>query len=210
MAQDPWLMEQAENKIRQLSLAHALGFAIPNTIVTNDPTRIANFAKRFSSIVKPLRNGVLGDQQNSEVIFTNRLSFLREEDRGTIEAVPVIVQEEIEKAADIRVSVVGKTAFATAIQSQADPEARVDWRRGDVLSMAHVVHELPTGVASKCLSLVEAFGLRFGAIDLVLDRGGAYWFLEINPNGQWGWRQAKTGQPIARAIVDELTEISRS
>ena len=144
------------------------------------------------------------------MIFTTRLASPREEDARAIEAVPFIVQQEVKKAADIRVTVVSKSIFATAIQSQTDADALVDWRRGDVLLMAHAVHELPASIAGKCIALVQAFVLRFGAIDLILDRQGAYWFLEINPNGQWGWIQAKTGQPIARAIVDELTEISRS
>ena len=46
--------------------------------------------------------------------------------------------------------------------------------------------------------------LGFGAIDLIQDRDGAHWFLEINPNGQWAWIETRTGQPIATAIVDWL------
>ena len=31
-----------------------------------------------------------------------------------------------------------------------------------------------------------------------------YVFLEINPNGQWGWIQSRTGLPIAEALADLL------
>jgi glutathione synthase/RimK-type ligase-like ATP-grasp enzyme len=34
--------------------------------------------------------------------------------------------------------------------------------------------------------LLEALGLNFGAIDLVESKG-SYFFIEINPTGEWGW-----------------------
>jgi len=55
---------------------------------------------------------------------------------------------------------------------------------------------------------VRLLGLRFAAIDLVLDQTGEYWFLEANPNGQWAWIESRTGLPISSAIVDELLAIS--
>ncbi|WP_329091666.1 hypothetical protein [Streptosporangium sp. NBC_01469] len=57
-------------------------------------------------------------------------------------------------------------------------------------------------------------GLRFGALNFVVDHEGRYWFLEVNPCGQWDWNQAATGLPISDAIADELpameTEFQRS
>ncbi|MCZ3387408.1 MAG: hypothetical protein LH630_10710 [Actinomycetia bacterium] len=47
--------------------------------------------------------------------------------------------------------------------------------------------------------------LEFGAIDLALN-GDGYSFLEINPNGEWGWLQKTVGLPIAETLVDLLTE----
>jgi glutathione synthase/RimK-type ligase-like ATP-grasp enzyme len=68
---------------------------------------------------------------------------------------------------------------------------------------------LPNDVAKGCMDLVRRLGLRFGAIDLVLEPSGDYRFLEVNPNGQWGWIQTRTGQPIAGAIVDEMLGLWR-
>jgi glutathione synthase/RimK-type ligase-like ATP-grasp enzyme len=207
---EPHLTDQAEDKVRQLRVATSIGLLVPRTIISNDPTRIASFVAQYPSVAKPLRNGVIDGAEQPDVIFTNRISTLSELDGPAIEAVPIIVQREIPKAADIRVTIVGRRVFATAIQSQADESARVDWRRGDVVSMIHVTHDLPPDTAVRCIEVVKALGLKFGAIDLVLYPKGRYWFLEINPNGQWGWIQNRTDQPIARAIVDELLEISGS
>ena len=33
---------------------------------------------------------------------------------------------------------------------------------------------------------------------------GQHWFLELNPNGEWGWLQ-RAGLPIAAALAEVLT-----
>jgi len=43
--------------------------------------------------------------------------------------------------------------------------------------------------------------LYFGAIDIV-EHEGRFWFLEVNPNGEWGWLQKPNGVPIAEALCD--------
>lgn len=207
---EPHSIELAENKVKQLQIATSLGFLIPRTVISNNPTEVAMFVARHPSIAKPLRSGSLGGSTQSEVIFTTRLSTIAEIDFDAINIAPFIVQEEIHKSADVRVTVVGENVFATRIDSQEYKESTVDWRRGDAREMKYSIYHLPADLAEACVSLVKAFGLRFGAIDLVLDRSQRHWFLEINPNGQWGWIQMKTGQPIAGAIVDELLAISAS
>ena len=201
---EPSAIEAAENKVRQLRLAATLGLPTPRTIVTNDPVAIRDFIAGARCIVKPLRYGIIGLDGQPHVVFTTRIEAILESDFAAIGTAPVIVQEEVGKTADIRVTVIDGTVFATSIDSQADEAAEVDWRRGGIESMGHAVHELPSRIADRCVSLVAGLGLRFGAIDLVQDRDGAYWFLEINPNGQWGWIQARTGQPIAAAIAAAL------
>jgi glutathione synthase/RimK-type ligase-like ATP-grasp enzyme len=52
-----------------------------------------------------------------------------------------------------------------------------------------------------CRKIVSDSGLIFGAIDLV-QHDGEYYFLEINPNGEWGWLQHPHDVPIANALCD--------
>ncbi|MEH3063118.1 MAG: hypothetical protein PGN33_10300 [Methylobacterium radiotolerans] len=206
----PTAMARAEDKLRQLTIAFELGFKVPETMVSNDADAIAALADG-DTIVKPLRNGMVTGIASPSVIFTSRLTgSLRPEDWAGISFAPFIVQREIAKACDVRVTVVGEQVFSAAIHSQDAADSRTDWRRGDVLGLTHTIHPLPGEVEERVRGLVAALGLRFGAIDLVLDRDGAYWFLEINPNGQWAWVEAMTGLPIAAAIVDELQGIAQA
>ncbi|MFN2444382.1 MAG: alpha-L-glutamate ligase, partial [Vicinamibacterales bacterium] len=68
----------------------------------------------------------------------------------------------------------------------------------------HRAFDLPNGMADACRRLVASYGLMFGAIDLIVDATGEYYFLELNPNGQWVWVQQATGLPIREALCRVL------
>lgn len=51
---------------------------------------------------------------------------------------------------------------------------------------------------------MAAVGLRYGAFDFRVDRDGAPWFLECNPEGQYLWIEIETGLAISRAIAFAL------
>ncbi|MGA7272186.1 MAG: hypothetical protein WB239_14035, partial [Acidimicrobiia bacterium] len=107
---------------------------------------------------------------------------------------------------DVRVTVVGSQVLAAVRDPEAaDPgeTAPLDWRRGGDLPWAP--HELPRELSSLYAELVASLGLNFGAIDLLLEPDGRYWFCEINPNGEWGWLQ-HSGLPIAEALASLLID----
>lgn len=199
----------AEDKPRQLRLAKSLGFAVPQTLVSNSFSEIRQFATGRTVIGKPLRQALITSSSTEQVIYTTRLPEIAEADREAISAAPAIYQTEIAKQRDLRVTVIGERVFAVAIDSQSRSETVTDWRRGSVPDLAHELVELPADIEALCVRLVQQLDLRFGAIDLVLDTEGRHWFLECNPSGQWAWIENRTGAPISSAIVDELERIDR-
>lgn len=204
----PYAIALAENKIRQLALARELSFLIPETLISNDPTATRNFAGAGQTIGKPLRNAVVKGRTSDRVVFTARIEIDERTDPLSIQACPMILQREIKKQFDVRATVVGDQVFTATIDSQSDPATEVDWRRTSKPDLAHAVYCLPEETAAQCIALTRRLGLRFGAIDFVLDLDGKLWFLEINPNGQWGWIETRTGLPIAAAIVTEMERIA--
>jgi len=203
---DPTQIFLAEDKPRQLIVAHQLGFNIPSTAVTNRLKSAESLTAEGRAIGKPLRQAVLPGSLE-KVMFTSRLQPLTAEDEPALSLAPLIIQAEVLKKYDVRVTVVGSHVFATAIWSQEKDETQVDWRRGSHPDLKHEAIRLPDEVAEQCRELVRRMNLRYGAIDLVCDRDGKLWFLEINPNGQWAWIENQTGYTIAAAIVDELESI---
>lgn len=203
----PMNIALAENKIRQLILARSMGFTVPDTLIGNSAPAAAEFADSRQCVAKPVKQNLIEGEGGGKVVFTSRIPRFTSENAAEIEASPFILQQEIVKAFDIRVTVVGEKVFATAIDSQGNPDTEVDWRKTSNPTLPHEIYELPSVLVERCTALVRKLGLRYGAIDLVLDNDGKHWFLEINPNGQWGWIEMRTGHPIAAAIVDELEAI---
>lgn len=204
----PFAILRAEDKPRQLALATALGFDIPDTLISNNFEAAAAFVGTRDAIGKPLRHALIERGEAGEVLFTSRLDPLKPQDREAVALAPVIYQREIRKAYDVRVTVIGDSVFSVAIHSQHHSETQVDWRSGTRLDLRHEPIELPDEIVEKCLSLTRALDLRYGAIDLIADVEGQHWFLEINPNGQWAWIERRTGLPLAAAIVNELVTLS--
>ena len=198
----------AEDKPTQLMLASEIGFNVPKSMITNDIVSVRKVIEAGLAIGKPLRHALInGDPER--VIFTTQLKSLLDSDEEAVALAPFIAQTEIKKLYDVRVTVVGYQLFATAIMSQEQEETTVDWRQGSRLDLKHERIDLPREVEEKCFALMKRLNLRYGAIDLVCDKKGKLWFLEINPNGQWAWIENLTGYPIAAAIVDELEDIAR-
>lgn len=204
----PWSIARAEDKPSQLIAATALGFDVPETLISNDHAALRDFVSAGSTVVKPLREALLSGEGEERVMFTTEISRIPDDAADAVEVAPVIAQRLVHKVLDIRVTVVGQSVFTASISSQGHDETRVDWRRGSNPDLPHAVHRLPAELEKRCVEFVRRLDLRFGAIDLVLDEAGAYWFLEINPNGQWAWIENRTQLPIASAIVDELVRIA--
>lgn len=69
--------------------------------------------------------------------------------------------------------------------------------------LSYVPIQLPRSICDKLLQLMKHLGLTFGGIDLVL-ADNIYYFIEINPTGEWGWLVTSAHLPIDKSIVNAL------
>lgn len=201
-----WL---ASNKLEQLAVAGWLGFHIPQTCVTMSAARVRAFYDEHGGriICKAVKNGFSHDDDKVTLAMTRRVDRAFIDSFDSYAAVPMIYQREIVKAYDVRVTLIGGHIFPVAIHSQEREDTEVDWRLWDVgtFDLKHEQIDLPHDVAAYCRAIAKHFDLGFAAIDLVRGTDGLFYFLEVNPNGQWAWIEQKTGYPIRDAIIDRLT-----
>lgn len=200
------VFKAAYAKLPQLSLATELDFALPDTLVTNDPDEMLKFYRQHSGQVITKTASVRAESWLGPM-GTGYARFLRPRDLihyRDIQHCPVIVQAYTDKALEVRVTVIGNSVFAAGIYSQATRRTRVDWRRYDRTNTPHDVHQLPSDVADRCLALIRRMGLSYGAIDLILTPDGDYVFLEVNPNGQYKWIEDLTGLPLTKRLAQLL------
>ena len=194
---------RAGSKPLQLAVASEVGWQTPETYIGNDPEEVRRLWERTAGrvIMKPFTLAAVPGPLGLRAPYTRRLSPADLEDQDAIWASPAIWQEAIDKAFELRITVVGEDVWAGAIDSQASDRTRDDWRRYDFEKVAHSAYEVPETVRDRCLALVTALGLRFGAIDVIVTPDGRYVFLEINPFGQWLWMEQLCGLPIATSHV---------
>ena len=201
----------AESKPLQLTIARRLGFTLPRTVFTNDPDEVRALWEACGGAIvyKSMTQGVLG-QSLQKSVYTNRVGAEHLARTDLLANAPGLFQEEIPKAADLRITVIGERLFPVEIRSQTDPDGTLDWRRGEVPRMDHVPCTLPAQVEAACLALNRALGLHYSAIDMVLTPEGDHVFLEINPSGQFGWIESVTGLPLIQTLADLLIEGARA
>ena len=196
----------AENKQRQLRLAARAGLRVPRTIVTNDPAAARQFFAETEgqTVAKLLRPTTVSMDASEPFVYTNRV---REEDLDDAELLrhsPMVFQELIPKACELRVAFVAGETFAGALDASGTSRGETDWRRVAPEECRWQVAQLPAEVASRLNALMSDLGLVFGAVDLICTPAGEYVFLEVNPSGEWGMLERDLGLLISEAIAKAL------
>jgi MvdC family ATP-grasp ribosomal peptide maturase len=196
----------AENKQRQLRVAARAGLRVPRTLITNDPEAARQFFTETGGrmVAKLLRPLTVSMNAAPLFVYTSRV---REEDLADAESLrhsPMVFQELIPKASELRVAWVAGEAFAGALDASGTSRGQTDWRRAAPGDCHWQRAELPPEVARGLQSLMSELGLVFGAIDLIRTPSGEHVFLEVNPGGEWGMLERDLGLPISDAIARAL------
>ncbi|MCX4761578.1 ATP-grasp ribosomal peptide maturase [Streptomyces sp. NBC_01275] len=192
----------ADYKPAQLTLAQRLGFTVPPTLVTNDPAEAREFIRaQGDAIFKTLR---WTPYTRDGVPVTGWAApVTADEIDDSVRIAPHLFQARVDKVADLRVLIVGRHTFAVRIDSEL-----LDWRK-DYSVLTYTVEHLPDSVDKALHVYLDRLELVSGSFDLAVDRAGVYWWLELNPNGQWGWLEKETGLPMSAAFADLLMQGDR-
>lgn len=194
---------RAGRRISMLSTALQCGLAVPTSQVVSDAVAARAFVRRVGSTVVKCVGAGFRDDAGGRAAFAHVIEHAQQvpEDIG---AAPVLLQAFIPKIADWRITVFGKKVVAVRLDSQAELTARVDWRQSERPLAMHWL-PLPDSVMAGLQKFMMVTRLRFGAFDFVEDTTGQLWFLEVNPNGQWGWMEQEAGIPLSDALAEALS-----
>lgn len=190
----PSILRKTENKIYQLQEFSKLGVVMPESYIGN----AIDMDKRIvssSQIIKPLTQGKILTGEKFEIFQTNRLS----DSVGDISMTPVYLQEEVEKAYEVRITWVGSDHWAVRIDSTAE----IDWRRVTAENRYSLV-KIPESIEKECLKILGVSQLEFGAFDYLVTADDTWIFLEVNPNGQWLWLEDELDLDISCKLFSLL------
>jgi len=193
----------AENKLRQLLIADTVGLDVPSTIFSNNKEDIFKFLETHQDQVVVKMQGVISwsMEGSSDFFYTKKISAKDLEHSTVLNSYPMIYQQLVEKEYELRIIYVDGECFCGKIPSL--PAHIIDWRVPGV-QFNWEKSTIPESVKNKLKNLMDKLDLKFGAIDVIKSVDGKYYFLEVNPTGEWGMLQKDLDFPINEHIAETL------
>ena len=158
-------------------------------------------AKGRGYVAKSLTFETIGPESEGATLFTTKV------DTDQLSpGVPWFVQECITAETDVTVQVVRDEAFAFELDRRPFMDKTVDWRElaADETSGEWQPHILPEDTEKKIFAFMDRLGLHFGRLDFLLGKG-VYYFLEVNPSGQWGWLDVEGKHGLLNKVIKEIS-----
>jgi len=154
-------------------------------------------AGRGPSVVKSL---TLDRVQEKSVIFTTRV------DPAVLDpAFPWLIQDQVDAPADVTVVFVRGQLFAFELSRAGFVARSPDWRAMALETpQSWKPHALSHDVSASIVQLMSRLSLDYGRLDFLL-RSNQYLFLEVNPNGEWGWLDPKGEFGLLERMLEEMS-----
>lgn len=175
----------ASNRVEQLHRALYSGFAVPQSIVTNDQAAVQRFARHCGRVLVPTSMSDPEYPETSEV---------------PVGPSPTMFQEQIRKRHELRVTVIGDQVFTAVVSPRAGTAAGTDSRIIDMRA-----GEPADDIAQRCIEFVRGYGLQCATLDFAVTPDGATIFLGMDPNGSWMQGQSEVPETtVMRSLIGVL------
>ena len=118
---------------------------------------------------------------------------------------PSFFQKCIEKEYEIRTFFIENDYYSMAIFSQNDEQTKIDFRNyNESKPNKFIPYILPEDIKSKLIELMKCINLNCGSIDLIVGKDGNYYFLEVNPVGQYDMVSVPCNYNLHKKIAEYL------
>lgn len=180
-----------ENKAVQYRLVERAGCPVPTWLVTTDPRR-APIAGEW--VAKPLGPGYFRADDGPRVVPVTRYDLRQHDD---LTGAAFLLQRRVHAARHARVVTVRGRAFSAALCNDGLP---LDWRQ-DARAHSSFVPYDDEPLGQMALAAADACGVRFSSQDWIQDSSGRWWFVDLNPGGQWLFLPEPVSNPVTDALA---------
>ncbi len=207
--------EDKISKMEMLTVAFQNNVNVPDTIITSSKQTLSNFLRGRKVITKAVQKGGM-------VLFNNIQGgagtiSIKEKDLLSLPEsfFPSLFQEEIPKEYEIRAFYLNGRFYSMAIFSQRNKKTKIDFRNYDMEYPNRTVpYKLSAIVEQRLRKTFRDLNLKTGSADLIKGKDGKYYFLEINPVGQFTQVSMPCNyqleKKIAEFIIDKINETRNS
>ena len=196
-------------KFDVLTLAKHLNIPIPDSIITNNIRLLEEFISKHGKIItKSISEVETFVHGNHNFHLLTHEVVMEDLDFNDNELFfPSLFQEYIEKEYEIRSFYLDGSFYSMAIFSQSDKKTQIDFRNYNWKVPNRVVpYTLPIDISEKLEELMNQLNLRHGSIDLIRQKDGKIFFLEVNPVGQFGMVSNPCNYFLEKKVAEFLIE----
>ncbi len=166
-------------KLKQLVLAKKAGLSICNSLISNNKRDVERHYANNSIITKAIEDNI-GITHKSRLIVqrVQNVYYNLTEDYFF----PSLFQERLEKDLEIRTFYLSGVCYSISIKYLSeDIDMRDNYDIAD-----YEPYELPESIITKIRAFMNSLNLVSGSLDFIKSNN-KYYFLEVNPNGQYDW-----------------------
>ncbi|HLV23265.1 MAG TPA: grasp-with-spasm system ATP-grasp peptide maturase [Moheibacter sp.] len=185
------------NKLLVLEQAKKAGLKVPDFVLTDN---LKDVHKQF--IYKSVNEGSYIEVEDYGFsAYTEMYYYYKEKIYGI-----TFFQEFIEKKYELRIFYLDGRFFSMAIFSQKDAQTRVDFRHyNNDRPNRNIPFKLPDFIEGKLDLLMKKLDLKSGSIDMIVSKDMKYYFLEVNPVGQFGMVSYPCNYHLEKEIAEYLS-----
>lgn len=208
LSKKKWLCDRQNpiSKMEMLNKAKSVNINIPDTIICTTKIELEKF---FLKNNKSIITKSIGDARfikfrgSGFMLHTHKIENTIDFDQVFS---PSLFQEYIEKIIEIRTFFLDGECFSMAIFSQANERTKLDFRDYDIDKPNRFVpYKLPRELEKKIVAFMDSINLNTGSLDLLKSlKDGEYYFLEVNPCGQFGMTSSPCNYNLHKKVADFL------
>lgn len=208
-----WLTHPSQlnvNKVDMLLRAQECGLATPETHIVNRRADLERLLAQGEHISKSVYEAFfLHEPSGSYSMFTKGVEPERLESFGDV-FFPSLIQRKVDKDYELRVFYLDGDCYAMAIFSQQASRTALDFREYDWANPTRSVpYRLPDEIEEGIRRFMRTIGLNCGSVDLIRGVDGVYYFLEVNPTGQFGMTSSPCNYSLFERVAEYLIRHDR-
>jgi len=195
------------NKLKMLKIAAFSGLNIPVTGIVSSKKNLKKILDSHTQLIVKPCSSLFGipsspNKEDMLVMYSNAIS-MNDYDLFPESFLPLFIQEKISRQYEVRVISLSNELYSTAvIPYNLDTD---DIRGLDVSEKRYVPYKLPADVENSIRTFLKSINCSFGCMDLIVSPDNTHYFLEINPNGQFGAYGYYSGYNLYSEIAKFLT-----
>jgi len=179
------LNSTAYNKLTVLECAKKVNLKIPDSYIIDATQNWPNIkprvhiTKSITDIFRRFRHGKAFISKGTEIIA---------KPKSDISFFPSLIQNKIENYCDVKVILIYEELYACGIKTLPSKASgnHVDYRRlNNTEQLTYFNLALPKRVQKKINQLKNILNINWGVFDFIIDANEEYYFLELNPYGQF-------------------------